>query len=122
MGNSLTVDSEVSRIDDILEVDRNLLQHIRLKKEVPDIVNFHLKVDTAHEMWKLSTIDNEMNFHNFLPISLLDVTAKDLVFGEEDVVISLLVYRGTNPGQMALTQRETWLTTCPSTSLKLLPS
>lgn len=50
-------------------------------------------------MWKLSTIDNELNFHNFIPISLLDVTTKDLVFGEEDIVIVLLIYRGTNPGK-----------------------
>lgn len=44
MGNSLTVDSESSNLDDILEVDKNILNHIHVKKEVPDIVNFHLKV------------------------------------------------------------------------------
>ena len=47
MGNSLTVDSDVSRLEDILEVDTSLLRHIHLKKEVPDIVNFHLKVCSA---------------------------------------------------------------------------
>jgi hypothetical protein len=50
-------------------------------------------------MWKLSTIDNELNFHNFIPISLLDVTTKELVFGEEDIVLILLIYRGTNQGK-----------------------
>ena len=61
-------------------------------------------------------MDNELNFHNFMPLSLLDVTTKDLVFGEEEVVIVLLVYRGTNPGRPQLTRTEARLTTCRSTS------
>jgi hypothetical protein len=44
MGNSVTVDSETSAIEDIIELDDNMLDNVHVKKEVPDIVNYHLKV------------------------------------------------------------------------------
>lgn len=53
MGNCLTIDTEPSEIDDIIQVDLDTVRATTIKKSVPDIVNFHLKVsapsaDLAH--------------------------------------------------------------------------
>ena len=47
----------------------------------------------------MSTVDDSLNYHTFKPISLLDVTLKDLVFGDDEMVIVLLLFRGTNRGR-----------------------
>ncbi len=44
MGNCLTIDCEPSTLQDILDVDKNQVHQVHLKREIPPVVNFHLKV------------------------------------------------------------------------------
>jgi hypothetical protein len=43
MGNSITVDAVPSQINQILQHSPEKLSKITLKKELPSIINFHIK-------------------------------------------------------------------------------
>jgi hypothetical protein len=52
MGNSLTIDNTPSQLEEIIEADPKVVQATKLKHEVPDSINLHLKA------WKLSTSED----------------------------------------------------------------
>ena len=56
-------------------------------------------------MWRISEEDEGPAGHQFDPVNLRYSHQEDLVFAEDDVVIVLLVYRGTNGGILCMTGR-----------------
>lgn len=88
MGTKLSIDKNVSGIDDILSMNPSYFRKIKFENKSPMMISHHLK------LWKFSD-DNPSSPNRFKtePISLQQIKNTGFAFIKSECYIVLLIYR-----------------------------